>query len=227
MEKNMGKAGSKNRKLIIAIASLSVVILALVGAVVGVLAASSQTLGAGFSIAYDVGNNVAAKVRVSYQIGNGDAVYVQAHNENTNNNYIVDSNGWTYFNADTDNEEGSDSTTEPSYDISLSPDNPTITFLFEVSRIGDSDRLLSSALTGTIGSAFSYSLYRYGYNSATDEGQGTYDFYEVSNFASMTESAPYGTSDSMMFKVVLTVKDTNTNIDASGTINANFALSIT
>ena len=82
-----------NKKLIIIVAVMVLTVVALAGVLVGVFAATSQTVGTGFSISYDVGTNLAAKGKTQYQIGDGELVTVQGYNPNTNKSYTIDANG--------------------------------------------------------------------------------------------------------------------------------------
>ena len=61
------------RKFKATIIGLCCAFVLVIGAVVGVWAATSQTINAGFKVVYDVGDNVAAKVRTEYYVPNMDA----------------------------------------------------------------------------------------------------------------------------------------------------------
>ena len=56
----MGK--KQNRKFIVAICAMCIAFLGVVGALVGVLAASTQTIGSNFNVSYDIGENVAIAI---------------------------------------------------------------------------------------------------------------------------------------------------------------------
>ena len=217
-----------NKKLIIIVAVMVLTVVALAGVLVGVFAATAQTVGTGFSISYDVGTNIAAKVKTQYQIGDGELVTVQGYNPNTNKLYTVDSQGYTTFNADASDGSGeSKDATAPTIDISLSPSTPTITFYFEVRGLGQSMYELVGALNGTIDSKFSYKLFKMTGESIYSTGYMDSTEYGWSDMRAATGQNGSGEEwDDIYFKVELTVKDLNTAFTASGT-NASFNLSLT
>lgn len=64
----------KNKKYIIAICALCIALVVAVGGAIGIYAASTQSVGSSFVVNYDVGNNVAFKIRAFIQY-EGDEAY--------------------------------------------------------------------------------------------------------------------------------------------------------
>lgn len=60
------KAMSSNKKLTIAIVAMAVALLAVVGGLIGVWAATQQTVQTSFNVQYSIGENIAATVTASY-----------------------------------------------------------------------------------------------------------------------------------------------------------------
>ncbi|MBE7074142.1 MAG: hypothetical protein E7379_03530 [Clostridiales bacterium] len=92
----MAKAIS-NKKFKATVISLCAGFLVVVGALIGVWAASSQNLKAGFKVDYEIGANVAAEVRTEYII-QGD-VAATTVTKNANDQVVNNSNGYIPFNA--------------------------------------------------------------------------------------------------------------------------------
>lgn len=59
---------SSRKKLTISLVAAALVVVAVVAAVVGVLAAQTQTIMSGFTVSYSAGSNVAANVKASYAL---------------------------------------------------------------------------------------------------------------------------------------------------------------
>jgi len=227
---------SANKRLKILVISLIIAAVVLAGAVVGVLAASFHSYGAEFSISYDVGDDIAAKVKVYYQIGDGEIVAVRGHNTITNAKYAIDSEGYTIFNVDDEAETlapGQTKPSEPYYNITLNPFNPTITFYFHAVGMGeyiadgvqdDDDIHFYGILNGIVDSKFNC---RY----ATKDGQqhtslaGEWTDWTEGNNIEITNNTWYDSSE-FFFKVELSVKETNSSFTADG-INASFNLELT
>ncbi|MBO5395191.1 MAG: hypothetical protein J6A28_04780, partial [Clostridia bacterium] len=66
----MEKAKSQNKKLIYAVVGLAFALFAVLGALIGVFAATSQSITTGFNINYTVGDNVAAAIRTEAYVPN-------------------------------------------------------------------------------------------------------------------------------------------------------------
>ena len=67
MEKS--KSQNSSKKLIIAVVALCVALLCVVGALIGVYAASTQSLKSTFNVNYSVGSGIAAKANATYEVG--------------------------------------------------------------------------------------------------------------------------------------------------------------
>lgn len=63
------KTMSSNKKLVITIAVLACALLFALGAVIGVFAATSQTVQTSFNVSYSVSGNIAANVSAKHQVG--------------------------------------------------------------------------------------------------------------------------------------------------------------
>ena len=63
------KTMSSNKKLVITIAVLACALLFALGAVIGVFAATSQTVQTSFNVSYSVSGNIAATVTAKHQVG--------------------------------------------------------------------------------------------------------------------------------------------------------------
>ena len=64
----------KKNKLFIAVAVLAVALMAALGAMFGVYAATQQNVKSAFTVSYDVADNIALKVTSSYQLAGEDKV---------------------------------------------------------------------------------------------------------------------------------------------------------
>ena len=64
----------KKNRLVVAVVVLSVALIAAIGAIIGVYAATQQNVSTSFTVSYDVGKNIALKVTSSYQIAGEDKV---------------------------------------------------------------------------------------------------------------------------------------------------------
>ena len=96
---------SSAKKYKITIAVACVVMLVIVGAIIGVLAASSQNLNVGFTVSYSVGDNVAVAVRTEYyqpgldsdEDGEEDGVQTARTDSSGNEVSGIDANGRSLY----------------------------------------------------------------------------------------------------------------------------------
>ena len=102
----MEKAKSSNMKLKITALVLSFLLLGVLGALIGVFAATTQSVSSSFSVSYSIGNNVAAKVRTEKYVPNldtdGDGIedgVINIIHDSNNNEIERDSNDYVVFNA--------------------------------------------------------------------------------------------------------------------------------
>ena len=70
----MEKKQTINKKFKLALVSMCCAFVLATGALIGVLAASSQSLGASFSISYFIAENIAVKSNSTYQLAGGEVV---------------------------------------------------------------------------------------------------------------------------------------------------------
>ena len=80
----------QKNKLLIAMCALCVAFLGVIGALVGVLAASTQTVGTSFSVGYSIGDNIAMAIGANYKISdspdftNKDTVWFEGSSNSAN-----------------------------------------------------------------------------------------------------------------------------------------------
>jgi len=124
-----------SKKFKTTVVSLCLGFLMVVGAVIGVWAASTQNYKAGFNVSYSVGDNVAAKVRTEYYVPNADydsnGVEDGAHTVTTNEagDTVTGEDGYVTFNAGDSNETGAEVYIG---NFNLTPQTPKIIFYFTV-----------------------------------------------------------------------------------------------
>ncbi|MBE7073842.1 MAG: BspA family leucine-rich repeat surface protein [Clostridiales bacterium] len=124
-----------SKKFKTTVVSLCLGFLMVVGAVIGVWAASTQNYKAGFNVSYSVGDNVAAKVRTEYYIpnqdGDKDGVEDGAQTVTTNEagDTVTGEDGYVTFNAGDSNETGAEVYIG---NFNLTPQTPSIIFYFTV-----------------------------------------------------------------------------------------------
>ena len=102
----MEKVIKKNKKHIATILALCIAIIAMLGVVVGIWAATNQNITSTFNVNYSIGENIAAKVRTEKYVpnldSNADGVEdgVEAVTKDSNNNDIeTDENDYVVFNV--------------------------------------------------------------------------------------------------------------------------------
>ena len=114
--KEEGMSKQKN-KLLVAMCAMCIAFLGVVGALVGVLAASTQSVGSTFSVNYDVGNNIAFKVD-AYMQYEGEESYTMI--------------GTTQYNAD-----GTIESEIPKQDIVFTADVNKVRIAYFVQNLND------------------------------------------------------------------------------------------
>ncbi|MBO5394325.1 MAG: BspA family leucine-rich repeat surface protein [Clostridia bacterium] len=123
----MEKAKSQNKKLIYAVVGLAFALFAVLGALIGVFAATSQSITTGFNINYTVGDNVAAAIRTEAYVPNsGNAASTIITDKDGNE--VDNENGYVVFNAPDESVPAS------VYigDFSLTPTTPQLEFYFTI-----------------------------------------------------------------------------------------------
>ncbi|MBQ8909235.1 MAG: hypothetical protein IJY90_03010 [Clostridia bacterium] len=130
------------RKFQATIIGLCCAFVLVIGAVVGVWAATSQTINAGFKVNYNVGENVAVEVRTESYVPtqdldgdkNEDGAQI-AHND-VQGNKVTNEQGYIVFNA-------ADTTAQKAVyigDFTINPQHPTIEFYFTIhSLLGEGE----------------------------------------------------------------------------------------
>ncbi|MBE7073511.1 MAG: BspA family leucine-rich repeat surface protein [Clostridiales bacterium] len=123
-----------SRKFKTTVISMCLGFFMVVGAVIGVWAATTQNYKAGFNVSYSVGDNVAAKVRTEYFIPNldsdGDGYQDGAVTVTTNEagDTVTAEDGYVHFGA---GEDSSEKSVEIG-NLKLSPQTPKVYFYFTI-----------------------------------------------------------------------------------------------
>jgi len=123
-----------SRKFKTTVISMCLGFFMVVGAVIGVWAATTQNYKAGFNVSYSVGDNVAAKVRTEYFIPNldsdGDGYQDGAVTVTTNEagDTVTEEDGYVHFGA---GEDSSEKSVEIG-NLKLSPQTPKVYFYFTI-----------------------------------------------------------------------------------------------
>jgi len=207
----MEKAVS-SRKFKTTIISMCLGFLMVVGAVIGVWAASTQNLSAGFKINYSVGDNVSADVRTEYYIPGKNEGAVVTTNEAGQT--VTDSNGYVTFSP------SEKDTTEKGVFIGnfeLGPTTPEIIFYITVRNNHGEDYL--QVLVGKEIEKTNMSVTTTYYNC--DE-----DSFAASRFASSIASSQYQPSSALnaepkgwkLIRISLKVENLNAAASCSGDI---------
>ncbi|MBQ8444071.1 MAG: hypothetical protein IJX25_01815 [Clostridia bacterium] len=207
------------KRLTIVICILGVIIVALAGTLIGVLAASSQTIGSNFSISYNIGENIAAKIRLSENY-NGTSGYLIV-DQNTGET-LTDSQGYATFDTATD------SSVQPGFvqsDFSeyLSPEDPSHTIYFEVENISGSKPLrvdLSASVSGV-----SLEVAVKGGAHMNDDSSSA-DSEGFCPFLNSTYYAKVDTSSSCIIRLTITVDNVNEQKDAYAGLSMSYAVSL-
>lgn len=133
----MENVSNIKKRLTIVAWIMGALIVALSGTLIGVLAASSQGLGANFSISYDIGQNVAMKFRYKVN-GNVQGIYLEDPSLAPTQYAPCDENGFITFDTGMQN-------VAPYFDnndivdaLQLSPENPSVTIEFDFINLSSS-----------------------------------------------------------------------------------------
>ena len=211
-----------NKKLTITIVALLIAMLALLSALIGVLSAGSLSLNAGYMIGFEVGNHVAAKVKMSYIVG--DTTYVPNVYANNQGLWDQDEDGYVTINTTTNIAAGE---VVPDA-VTLSKDNPTLTVIFEVQDIlthTDPDIINNGVRVAVSVSSNNNALQYFDieywekghtYDERMEEPIET-DSDGYSRYATTASSliATEEYTETIFWKVVLSLKDFNSEIDAA------------
>ncbi|MBO5394299.1 MAG: BspA family leucine-rich repeat surface protein [Clostridia bacterium] len=137
----MEKAKAQNKKLVYMVVGLSFALVAVLGALIGVFAATNQTFGSSFSVNYKLGDNLAARVRtekyVPFLDADGDGLEDGAVNiivDSKGNEIERDANDYVVFNA-------ADATSEKDVyigEVNLNPYASKAYFYFTIESLMDS-----------------------------------------------------------------------------------------
>ena len=222
----MKTATNANKKFIITIAVLLVAMLGLLSALIGVLATNSLRIEQLWTYGFNVGENVAAKVKMSYKIGSGAETIPEVHGAG-GAAYTQDSNGYITINTTTSGSTSGNSTVS---EITLTQETPSVAFIFEVQDIlaGNGDYREDGSLK-ELGLMASFGV--------TSSSSFTCTYWEKGGYEGNPSSALETDSDGFVrystpktsyydlgstpiyFKIVLTLNDFNSevseNIDVS------------
>ncbi|MBQ8444322.1 MAG: hypothetical protein IJX25_03120 [Clostridia bacterium] len=215
------------KRLTIVICILGVIIVALAGTLIGVLAASSQTLGASFSISYDIGDNIAAKVRISddYNGTSGYGIYDRNTYE-----MLTDSQGYAIFDTTTDSSINPGSVSELEY--YLSPEKPSHLLYFEVENLSGS-RALRLDFSASAASGMSVEVYIKGGvhindDSSSADAEGFCPFLSTAYYTALdVANTSNSSSSSCIIRVKVTVDNVNKQSPIYNEYTSSFALTIT
>jgi len=204
---------SATRKFKITIAVLCVGMLALVGTLVGVLAASSQSLKVGFDVNYSVGDEVAAKVKTQYIVP-GSEEGLQTATQNSNGEVVTNAEGYVVYNA-------GDSNGSKSIDVgqfTLTPKTPSVEFYFTIHNMLQEGFV--QVIFGKDYTAKNMTLKTY-YANTDDLSLTAYSIDPTlwKTYNHVANAAPNGCK---MIKVVVSVD----NINASASIAGDFNLTL-
>lgn len=127
----MENISNMKRRLTIVAWIMGVLIIALSGTLIGVLAASNQGLGSNFSISYDIGQNVAMKFR--YKVNDeSQTIYSTSSFSET---YQQDEDGYVTFDTGMETATPYFKNSEIDDALNLTPENLNITFEFDFINI--------------------------------------------------------------------------------------------
>ena len=128
------------RRLTIVAWIMGVLIVILSGTLIGVLAASSHGWGSNFSISYDIGENVAMKLRYKVD-GEVQSIYPSNPADSPVNAYEQEENGFMDFDTSVTNAQLYFDNSDISEKLQLSPDKPTLTIEFDIVNISTTSPL--------------------------------------------------------------------------------------
>ncbi|MBQ8909317.1 MAG: hypothetical protein IJY90_03430 [Clostridia bacterium] len=234
----MAKSQITNRKYKMTIAAMCMAFVAVFAAVVGIWAATSQSITAGFNVQYRVGDNVAAAVRTEYYIpgrdGDGDGEEDGAVTVTTNDSRetVENTNGYVIFNAGEDYSIKSvylgefDAEGNP-IGLALTPENPTVEFYFTFENLlskGYVQITESSKITEQDNINLNYYYYNSSdfalANSASTVAHEAFVSPSYQNIPCKTaENKLNGTGSVKIIKVVVSVANINYSATCSGIFN--------
>ncbi|MBQ8909304.1 MAG: hypothetical protein IJY90_03365 [Clostridia bacterium] len=220
----MAKTHVSNKKFTMTVVTLCCSFLLVIGAVIGIWAATSQSISAGFKVTYEVGTNVAAGIRTEYLVpgldanddGYADGAVVVTKNQAGEE--VENTNGYVIFNA-------SDNQRPVSVyigDFELSAKTPTIEFYFTVENkllVGFIETVLTPNYTAQENITIDISYANVSVFTATDSAS----IVEDSAFEST--STNIGVGEFKIIKVVASATDVNADASFAGsfTLTLNFA----
>ncbi|MBQ8909301.1 MAG: hypothetical protein IJY90_03350 [Clostridia bacterium] len=212
----MANSQSSQKKYKITIAALCGAFLMLVIALVGVWAATSQSISAGFDISYSTTTNVAASVRTEYYVpgqdSDGDGTEDGAITIFTDSkgNKVTSDDGYVVFNA-------TDAKATRSVhigDVTLTPETPKVEFYFTIKNLLQTNYVQVNPKP----------------NITTQENVNIdFYFYNTANFTTQTSASTISASDFTnsssdniaagafkIIKIVISVADINSYASCSG-----------
>ncbi|MBQ8444321.1 MAG: hypothetical protein IJX25_03115 [Clostridia bacterium] len=221
----MKTATNANKKFIITIAVLLVAMIGLLSALIGVLATNSISLDQSFLYGFDVGENVAAKVKLSYKVGNG-AETIPSVVGSGGANYTQDADGYITIDTTT---SGSASGSPSVENISLTKDSSTVTFIFEVQDIlegtnsGGQEIGLMASFSVTNSSNYTYTYWEKGGNQSNASGAVETDSDGFVRYTTPKTSNVDLGSTPIYYKIILTLNDFNSEV-VDESINVSMTL---
>ena len=124
----------KSNKMKISIIALICALVFVASTVIGVFAATQQNVKSNFSITYEIGENVAVKVRTESYVPDLDSNNLFIATTDRNNRQITDNDGYVVFNA-------TESSSEKEViipDVDLTPQTPRVEFLYTITNLNES-----------------------------------------------------------------------------------------
>ncbi|MBE7074037.1 MAG: BspA family leucine-rich repeat surface protein [Clostridiales bacterium] len=183
------------------------------GAIVGVWAATTQNLSAGFEVGYQVGENVAAEIRTEKYIPNS-GVPVVTIDADKEGNVVTNEEGYVVFNASTD------PLPQKSIwlgDIGLTPETPEVVFYFTVHNLRNKD-YVQVVLEQTFEVKENVVIKTEYYDSSTFMTTASASSIEENAWTNnkISNAAAYGYK---FIKVTVSVKDLNSTAECLGSFS--------
>ncbi|MBE7073520.1 MAG: hypothetical protein E7379_00240 [Clostridiales bacterium] len=208
------KEVSGNKKFVLTIASLCIAFLAICGTIIGVWAATSQSIKSSFNVQYDVGENVAAKIRTEFT---DKGVTEIAHNDDKGNK-VTDENGFVVINAPDENGKSVEIG-----DFSLTPANQEVVFYFTIENIlGEGFLNISVIVTLETQNNVDYEIYY-----SNEEVVASESATAVESWSETVWPDNLASGQTRVIKVVIGVVNENTAASCAGSVDLELNYSAT
>ena len=215
---------NSTKKLKITVIALCCAVFVLIGAVIGIWAATSQRVKASFTVDYSIGENIATAVRTEYYVPNldsdGDGVEdgVVTVTTDKEGNTVTDEKGYVTYNA------ADEQTSKYVYigDFTLNPKMKTVIFYFTVESLMSEDYirvLLEQDITKTNVRIETYYYNTDSFTSSTSASRVADDSWTNVHYQNV------GESEFKLIKVVVSVVDVNSKASCAGDFNLNLEYS--